>query len=599
MRELVVRDNMDLPKRLAQQLAGQEGETRQKAARLVVDLAEIAKADGFVEVDNAHVSGVSVITGGHGLRRFLSDLSGDEGGRVAITTTLNSAGCDKEKMKEMDIDWPDFLEQQFEIIAAYDRLGIESTLSCTPYDRGIELESGIASWAESNAVCFSNSWTSLITNRESGLSALATGLTGFAPKWGLHLSENRMPNIFVTLDCAMNDLSDWSIFGDWIGKQVRPDWDLSWGPMPLICGMPEYLSFAAKKALTAAAANYGCPMLWAEGHSADPPLDKDANGNWLPPKDGWKGMLKFTKEDLSARYAELAPRGQVDLVVIGCPQASIEEIRRTASAVRSYAEMGARIPDNRLWLFTSGENYQLAVDDGSVDLLEDAGVVLLKDTCPEVTPYNRNKYNHLLTNSLKAEHYLTSGLNRIPTSVMSIQDCVAHAFDPNLSAGQRPTLSAKAQPQHQSSKITQHGNYTATGNGLSSQGDFVVTGKAMSTDVAITYLGYVNRDSGVIEETGHPLDGQAIEDTILIYPKGSGSTVAPYVLMGLIYTGKGPKAIVNRDVCSLTIPACSLLDLPYSHGFATDPCMEINTGDLVELRKVGDQVTITVLERVE
>ena len=43
----------------------------------------------------------------------------------------------------------------------------------------------------------------------------------------------------------------------------------------------------------------------------------------------------------------------------------------------------------------------------------------------------------------------------------------------------------------------------------------------MSTDVAITYLGYVNRDTGVIEETGHPLDGQAIEDTILIYPKGS------------------------------------------------------------------------------
>ena len=115
---------------------------------------------------------MSVITGGQGLRRFLSDLSDDKDGRVAITTTLNSAGCDKEKMQEMDIDWPDFLEQQFEIIHAYERLGIESTLSCTPYDRGIELTSGVASWAESNAVCFSNSWTSLITNRESGLSAL-------------------------------------------------------------------------------------------------------------------------------------------------------------------------------------------------------------------------------------------------------------------------------------------------------------------------------------------------------------------------------------------------------------------------------------------
>ena len=599
MRWLVQPSIMDLPSRLAEQLAGKEGKTRQKAARLVVDLAEIANAEGFIEVDNAHVSGVSVITGGHGLRRFLSDLSDDEDGQVAITTTLNSAGCDKEKMQEMDIDWPDFLEQQFEIIHAYERLGIEATLSCTPYDRGIELDSGIASWAESNAVCFSNSWTSLITNRESGLSALATALTGFAPKWGLHLEHNRMPNILVNIACELTELADWSILGDWIGKQVRPDWDLSWGPMPFIRGMPKHVSFASKKALTAAAANYGCPMLWAEGHSAAPPLAKDADGNWLDPESGWAGVLEFTEQDLAQRYQDLAPQGQVDLVVIGCPQASIEEIRRTASAVRSYAEMGAKIPNNRLWLFTSGENYQLAADDGSIDLLEDAGVVILQDTCPEVTPYNRQHYNHLLTNSLKAEHYLTSGLNRIPTSVMTIQDCVAHAFNPDLSAGERPTISAKAQPQHQSSKTKQSGDFSAVGNGLSSQGDFTITGKAMSTDVAITYLGYVNRDTGVIEEVGHPLDGQAIEDTILIYPKGSGSTVAPYVLMGLIYTGKGPKGIVNRDVCSLTIPACSLLDLPYGHGFATDPCMEINTGDLVEMRKVGDEVTLTVLERAD
>ena len=36
----------------------------------------------------------------------------------------------------------------------------------------------------------------------------------------------------------------------------------------------------------------------------------------------------------------------------------------------------------------------------------------------------------------------------------------------------------------------------------------------MVSDVPITYLGYVNRDSGIIEEAGHPLDGRAIEDTI-------------------------------------------------------------------------------------
>ena len=135
---------MEPPQRLLDQLAGREGNTRQKAARLVIDLADTANADGYLEAVHAHVSGVSVITGGHGLRRFLADLSADGDGQVAIPTTLNSAGCDREKMEEMDIQWPDFLEQQFEIVQAYEQLGIDATLSCTPYDRGIETGEGIA-----------------------------------------------------------------------------------------------------------------------------------------------------------------------------------------------------------------------------------------------------------------------------------------------------------------------------------------------------------------------------------------------------------------------------------------------------------------------
>jgi len=574
---------MELPPALAIMLEGGEGTTRQKAARLVVDLARTAGAAEFVKVDHSHVSGVSVITGGHGLRRFLADLAGD--GEVAIPTTLNSAGCDKRRMEEMDIDYPDFLVQQFEIIHAYESLGVEATLSCTPYDRGVSDEAGIASWSESNAVAFTNSWTSLVTNRESGLSALATALTGYAPRWGLHLPENRVPNIVVDVECELTDLADWSILGDWIGKQVRPDWNLPYGPMPFIKGLPEYVSFASKKALTAAAANYGCPMLWAEGITPTPDCSMVEN------------HLSFTENELGGRLADLAPKGRVDLVVIGCPQASLEEIRITASAVRAHSEMGAKIPDERLWVFTSSHNYELAEADGSIAILEEAGAVVLQDTCPEVTPYNRDHYNHLMTNSLKAEHYLTSGLNRMPTSVGRISECIKHAFDSGLCDGSAPALNVKAQPQHASSKTIQSGNCLLKGSGLDSQGDFSLEGRAMVSDVAITYLGYVNRDSGVIEEPGHPLDGRAIEDTVLIYPKGSGSTVAPYVLMGLIYTGKGPKAVVNRDVCSLTLPACSLLDVPYCHGFDSDPCIAINDGDLVRLSRVGDEVSLEVLER--
>jgi len=578
---------MKIPQELKKMLNGENGSTKQKAARLVVDLASTAGATEFIRCSHAHVSGVSPLTGGHGLRRFLEDLAGDDNALVEIPTTLNSAGCDKEKMEEMDIQTKDFLEHQFEIIHSYSKLGIDATLSCTPYDRGIEVE-GIGSWAESNAVAFSNSYTSLITNRESGLSALSTALTGWAPKWGLHIKENRVPNIHVAVDCELDNIADWSVLGDWIGKQIQPEWSLPWGMMPYITGLPKKVSFEQKKALTAAAANYGCPMLWAENITNKPDLDD----TWTP-----HGKLIFTYDKLKSRYEDLAPTGQVDLVVIGCPQASVGEVRATAAVVRNRMELGERIPNQRLWVFTSGHNHKLLEQEGTLDVLEEAGALILKDTCPEVTPYNRIKYNHILTNSLKAEHYLTSGLNRIPTSVMKIFDCVQHAFDPNLSKGNRPTLDTKAKEAISTNKTLQMGEVISEGSGIPSQNDWFVNGKALVTDVPITYLGYVNRDTGIIEEPGHPLDGSSIENTILIYPKGSGSTVAPFVLMGLIYTGKGPKAIINNDVCPLTLPACSLLNLPYAYGMSKDLCIEINTGDELEMKLSNGVVSLEVLNR--
>lgn len=578
---------MDIPRALQSMLTGEQGPTRQKAARLVIDLSSVAGADSFVECDHAHVSGVSVLTGGAGLRRFLADLTGDPEGKVAIPTTLNSAGCDRRKMEEMEIAHPDFLERQFEIIQAYDALGIEATLSCTPYDRGIETRDGIGSWSESNAVCFSNSYTSLITNRESGLSALATALTGWAPRWGLHLPENRAPNLLIEVEADMDDATDWSILGDWIGMHLSPEWEMPWGVMPRFVGLPSDATFEMRKALTAAAANHGCAMLWADGLTDDPPPYESV------------GTIRFTEADLRSRYADLAPTGTVDLVVIGCPQASVGEVRATAAAVRTRMELGQTIPDQRLWVFTSGHNHAILEADGSVDLLEQAGAVVLQDTCPEVTPYNPSRYGHLLTNSMKAEHYLTSGLNRMPTSVARIEGCVAHSFDPNLADGPRPLLTVRAHSAQNTSKSHREGECDLLGQGLLSQQDWKVHGRALVTDVPITYLGFVNRETGVIEESGHPLDGTSISDTVLIYPKGSGSTVAPYVLMGLIYEGRGPRAIVTRDICPLTIPAASLLGIPYASGFDADPCMEINSGDEVEMKTEDGAVVLTVIRRSE
>ena len=558
-------------------LEGREGPTKQKAIRLLIDLGRAANAEKLVPVVSAHVSGVSPLTGGDGLIKFLKDLGSEDKVKTAVDTTLNSAGCDRTKFKEMDIPVKDYVEKQQIILDAYEKLGIELSLSCTPYDN-LNVE-GHASWAESNAVCFANSYTKLRTNRESGLSAIATALCGFTPEYGLLLDKNRLPNLKINVECELIEPVDYSILGDWIGKQIKPKWNLEYGPIPHIHGINK-LNFEAKKALAAAAANYGCPLLFIEGHTISPD-----NSNY-------QAKITFTKTDLERRYQELAPRKKVDLVTIGCPQASFDEIQRTAEYLTDNF-----VPDNRLWVFTSSANFDKAKDKGLVDKIEKAGGLVLRETCPEVVHYNHEKVKHILTNSMKAEHYLKSGLNAIDTSVAKLEDCIRFAAKPDLLIHTKKEQQVTKIVDYDSAKTHQEGKLQISGKGLESQDTWDIEGEALVTDVPITFLGFVNRITGVIEEEGHPINGLSMKNKILIFPKGSGSTVAPYVLLGLFYNGNGPKAIINTDLDQQTIPACSILNVPYAHSFEENPCLAVNTGDKIKLELKNGHVRLKIVER--
>ena len=560
-------------------LEGKQGKTRQKAIRLLIDIGKAAKANRLVPVTSAHVSGVSPLTGGDGLIKFLEDLVSDSDGTAVVETSLNSAGCDRNRFEEMDIPVKDYVEKQQMILDAYEKLGIELSLSCTPYDN--ILVKGNASWAESNAVCFANSYSELRTNRESGLSALATSLSGYTPEYGLLLDENRIPNIKINVLCELNEPVDYSILGDWIGKQIDPKWKLEFGPIPHIHGIKE-LDFESKKALTAASANYGSALLFVDSFTKN------------PEKTNYQAEIDFNYDDLQKRYRELAPKTKVDLVTIGCPQASIEEIERTAELVD-----GKKIPEKRLWVFTSAINFDKAKKEGYVDTIESAGGMVLRETCPEVVHYNHDKVKHILTNSMKAEHYLKSGLNSINTSVSRLSECIKFAENKDLVTGKTVKSINTKNKTLVTNKTLKTGPLESSGKGLDSQSEWEITGEALVTDVPITFLGFVNRETGTIEEEGHPLDGISIANKILIFPKGSGSTVAPYVLLGLFYNGNGPKAIINTDLDQQTIPACSLLAVPYAHSFEDNPCIEINSGDKINLALKDNNVSLRVINRNE
>ena len=574
-------------------LSGEKGQAKQMAMRLLLDMSAAAGAAQLVPIKSAHLSGVSPLTGGLGLRQFLSRLTADPLAKVAVPTTLNSAGCDEAQFAEMLIAEPNFLAYNHEIVAQYSRLGVQPTQSCIPYEWQEVVSEGTAAWAESNAICFGNSYCGLQTNRESGLSALACALTGYAPYYGLLIEETRKPNLEVMVSAELDDPTDFSILGDWIGKQRKNHWRMPYGPIPLIKGLPEALNHEQKKALSAAAANYGCPLLYLDG-------DK-----YLEPE--FQDHMQFSAEELAQRYEQLRPRSDVSLITIGCPQASVGELRAVAQLlrgkkVRSEPAAGGETPP--LWVFTSAANKAIAEQTGLAEVIRKSGALLLENTCPEVVPYDKNWVNHILTNSMKAEHYIKSGLNGIPTSVMTLADCVSVATGERL-IEVHSTRTAGVQKGKEGIAAVQDtetapvdGPFSALGSGLPSQGDFEIHGQAFVSPAPLTFLGYVNRETGVIEEEGHPRNGQSMAGKIAIFPRGSGSSVAPYVLLELFYRDKAPLAILNTDIDQQSAPACSLEGIPYAFAFDNDIIAGINHGDFVELRREGDEVMIKVEQRV-
>jgi hypothetical protein len=571
-------------------LNGERGTAKQMGMRLVLDMAAAAGATELIPIQSAHLSGVSPLTGGLGLRQFLAKLASDEQASMAVPTTLNAAGCDEAQFDDMKIVTPDFLEHNHEIVALYTQLGVQPTQSCTPYEWEGVVTEGVAAWAESNAICFGNSYCGLTTNRESGLSALACALTGYTPQYGLLVDGARQPNLIVNVTTPVDDPTDFSILGDWIGRQRKPSWKTPLGPIPVINGLPADLDHEQRKALTAAAANYGCPLLYIDGEGDIPEGDI-------------QDTLEFSQAELAKRYDELRPQAPVSLITIGCPQASMGELKATAVLLK-----GKTLPADAppLWVFTSSHNKAIAEKTGIADIIRDSGALLLENTCPEVVPYDPSWVHHVLTNSMKAEHYIKSGLNGIPTSVMTLEDCVRVASGELQVAGEmkkdegggKKDEGRRMKDEEKPAAPLQTGAFEAGGQGLPSQANFIVKGQAFVTDTPITLLGFVNRETGVIEEDGHPLNGQSMAGKIAIFPKGSGSTVAPYVLLELFYRGKAPLAIVNTDIDQQSAPACSLEGIPYAYRFDADVIGRINNGDYVELKRVGEQVVVRVLGRV-
>jgi len=392
---------MQLTKQEQKMLDGAEGYAVQKSMEILVALGEIFGAESLIKVGSVQVAGVSYHNLGDAGLEFLDELAKD--GRVKVLTTLNPAGMDLENWQQLGIS-QEFAEKQNLVIRAFEKMGILVSCTCTPYLIGnLPLFGEHLAWSESSAVTFANSVIGAKTNREGGPSALAAAFVGKTPCYGLHLDENREPDVHVQVRAQLAKLSDWGALGYAIGKKAE-------NKIPYITGI-KTAELDDLKSFCASVVTYGAkPLFYIKGIT--PAFEAQHQ-----PKE----TVTIEPSDIKNAYDNINDEvTDIELVCVGCPHCSIKEINEISELVR-----GKKVAEGtEFWVATSRSAKQLADKRGYTAVIEAAGGKFACDTCMAVAPL-KGRFKSLATTSAKGCFY--SRQNLMKTKMGSMEECVEAA----------------------------------------------------------------------------------------------------------------------------------------------------------------------------
>jgi predicted aconitase len=389
---------MYLTEKEEKMLAGEEGYAVRKSMEILVALGDIYGAKQLIKVGSVQVAGVSYHNLGDAGLEFLNELAKD--GKVKVLTTLNPAGMDLENWKNLGID-EEFAEKQNLVIDAFRKMGIIISCTCTPYLIGNLPRYGEhVAWSESSAVTFANSVIGAKTNREGGPSALAAAFVGKTPCYGLHLDENRVPDVHVQVTASLKKLPDWGALGYCIGKKAE-------SKIPYITGIKD-AELDELKSFCASVVTYGSKPLF---YMQDITPGSDSH---QPPKE----KVTIEDKDIKEAYKNINDEvTDIDLVCIGCPHCSIKEIAEIAELL----EDKKIAPNTEFWVATSRSAKQIADKRGYTEIIERAGAKFACDTCMAVAPLE-GRFRAVATTSAKGCYY--SRQNKMMTKMGSLEECI-------------------------------------------------------------------------------------------------------------------------------------------------------------------------------
>lgn len=394
-------------------LSGEIGtEGARMALEIVVQAARLLGAGSLVPVTAAHIDGCLY----HGASGTLyCERLYEAGARVSVPSTTNVGALNLLKPGQSRLQG-EARKMAYRLMVAHEKLGCRPSWTCAPYQTDARPARGQqVAWGESNAVAFCNSVLGARTNRYGDFLDIACAVSGRAPFYGLHLTEERHADMVIDVSALPDRLQRHETFAPVLGALVGGEAGAR------VCAVTGWRAEACDdtlKAFCAAAAATGAVgLVHIVGVTPEAPDLETALGG-KPVLD----RIAVTPSMLAAAAARLtrSTSQQVDAVALGSPHFSGEECRALLALARGkpfkvpvYVCLGRHVLDS--------------LSAGMVDKqLADMGVEFVVDTCVVVTPILPEVSGVLMTNSAKFAHYATGNTGYLP-AFGSLADCVASA----------------------------------------------------------------------------------------------------------------------------------------------------------------------------
>lgn len=393
--------------------AGELGPTKQWAIDHQIKVGKFFDAEEMVPVSQAHMM-ADAESFGHAGVTFVEKIA-SKGGRVVIPMITDPRGVDLSYYEPLgQTEEMASLERRF--ITACESLGIMMTNTCINYQTIMPPVRGDhVAFGDTGVVIYVNSVCGARTNFEGGPSALAAGLTGRTPRYGLHLNSLRKATRRFRITSQPQTLTDWGILGAVIGKKSGSYWEV-----PLLEGVENIPTSDEMKHFGAAMASYGStPLFHIAGITPEAQEISECDVN----NSVTESIIADDINEVSTGFSGKGDK--LDVVVFAAPQLSIVEMQQLAKMCRGIK---FKVP---VIVCTAPQVIGDAERLGFTETIKSAGGTVLVGTC-FYQQYAReigeaNGWVRLLSNSAKIVNIL-GGYGYKP-ALDSMENCVASAIE--------------------------------------------------------------------------------------------------------------------------------------------------------------------------